>query len=379
MSFVVQGHSYQYVSYLGSGGKAAVHLVRGDDGVKYAAKISTNMPKDMIEEMLAEDPDYKGPFTSLEQIEEEARIMSYVNNKLFGRYFDNIVFFVASATLPNDSLPTAMQNEYGEAVAVIIESYVDGPTIQQMIDNGVAPDMFKLVSDLLSALYTLDSIGVVYLDLAPENIIYDEKTNNFVLIDFDDVEVEDPIFNIPRKGFHPVLPDLANHKTSARLSYLLEILQQYFPDAFNIFRGQMEEFRVVVDSNVDTLSLIRSFSSIFSDRDITIHAADRDIVFRSGQVMTEIDADQLVPNPDYETGIKVIRDSFKQLGTTLSHKTSYGNYAVLDSALSAYQTGSTGQKRVAKELLSRYKILKRYSSPEDLKGLSIKQLLAMLP
>ena len=374
MSFSLHGRSYSYIKRLGSGGKAVVHLVRGDNNMLYAAKVSTDLHPEMVEEMLAEDPNFKGPFTSREQIEEEARIMNFIRTKLYGRYFSNFVYYVDSATLPSQELPTAMRNQYNEDVAVIIESYVDGPTIQGLFDEGAVLDVFKVITDILSALYTLRSVGANYLDLADENVMYDSISNNFVLIDFDDVVVRDVAFVGTIPGYEP---PLGGSYKSSPLDFLLELLIGTY--ATEVVDPRFEQFRLATKEIDEPLFWIKTFSQLFPERDVIIHARDGDITYRNGEVVAEVNADTLIPNLDYEETFRVIRDRFKAVGVTLSPNTSYQNYHRLESALTFYQKGTVEQKRIAKEILSRYHLLKNYSSPADLKGVSVSQLMSMLP
>lgn len=70
---------------------------------------------------------------------------------------------------------------------IILESFITGPTVEKMLSSGQSIDCFKLVVDIISALSTLENIGILHFDLIDSNVIYDVQYNNYVLIDFNDV------------------------------------------------------------------------------------------------------------------------------------------------------------------------------------------------
>jgi serine/threonine protein kinase len=380
MSFILHDKKYNYDRLLGSGGNGTVHLVHDDNGVQYAAKVSTDEPNEMIEDMLAENPDYQGPNTSFERVEVEAKALKYTHDKLNGHFHPNLVYYVDSGVLTNTQLPAEMRNSYDEDVMVIIESYVDGPTVGQIrnaYESGQdkeAIDIFKLMTDLLSALYTLETIKVKYYDLSDENIIYDARSNNFVIIDFGDVMVDEITFAHYYEEFSHMMESSLK---SSVFGSLIEVLLRTYK---NNIDPRFETFRLATE-HTDNISIsIRIFSEIFAERNVVIYGYGNNkvTIYRNGKIIAESDTDLLIPNLVYESHIVTIRDKFKKLGVTLNLNTNYRNYEILDVALSYYQGHDDRLKRIAKEVLSRYGIIKNYISPTDMQSLSIDTLIIPL-
>jgi len=375
MAFILHNKKYNYDLTLGTGITGSVHLIHDDNNVQYAVKVSTDYPQDMIEDMTADDPNYQGPYTTFEEVEKEAKVLNYIHNKLYGRFHPNLVYYVDSGPLTNDQVPVEMRNRHGEDVIMIIESYVSGLTINQIVDNYETGgqdiiDMFKLMTDLLSALYTLETINVKYDDLNGNNVIYDAKSNNFVIIDFGDATVND----ISSSNHNQKVDFFPN---SSDFSDILHVLVNAYQDYID---SRYETFRLFSE-NKNIISLtIKTFSETFPERDVIINGSDSVITYRNGEIISTTDTNLLTPNLVYETNILAIRNKFNKLGITLNLNTNYRNYDILNRTLSYYQGHDDTLKLLAKEILSRYGIVsKNYVSPPYLQSLSDRELVAKLP
>jgi len=377
MSFMLGDKLYIYDEYLGTGGNANVYLYHGQDGTQYAVKVSYDYDVEMIADMLTADPNYQGPFTSAESVEGEARVLNYIHNKLHGHYHPNLVYYVDSGNLPSFAVPVSTPTIHTQPVVVIIESYIEGPTLRQIVEDNINIDLFKLTTDLLSAVYTLQSIGVDYFDLTGDNVIYDKHSGNYVLIDFGETLVHDVAF-LDHNQRHSRLMDSVGQESP--LGFLLGTLveETYTSTSTD---PRLMEFATQLVNTKDSATLVKILSLIFNDRDVVINTADRMLTYRDGVLISEIDADLLVPNITYELDIKQIRDDFKELGTTLSTKINYKNYSRLATALHAYKYGpSAKDKLVAKEIFVRYGILNptKVQRLKQLEEASVDSLLAMI-
>ena len=94
---------------------------------------------------------------------------------------------------------------FGQEVIAIFSDYIEGPTLSQYLDKLVnnptifnriigyisstrnslpADELIKYMKQLLETLTYIHRLGYAHRDIKPDNIIYDTKNNQMVLIDF---------------------------------------------------------------------------------------------------------------------------------------------------------------------------------------------------
>lgn len=73
----------------------------------------------------------------------------------------------------------------------LIMSYIEGQELGMLKDKVVLTfksltydEKLKITNDLVNAVETLHSIGIVHKDIKLENIIYDKRRNKATLIDY---------------------------------------------------------------------------------------------------------------------------------------------------------------------------------------------------
>ena len=88
-----------------------------------------------------------------------------------------------SISCPN--LPQIMEVGEKEGKTVLLEEYVQGDTLGEILQGGLltAAQAKQITRQLCSALWVLHSMGVVHRDVKPDNVIIRGK--EAVLIDFD--------------------------------------------------------------------------------------------------------------------------------------------------------------------------------------------------
>lgn len=342
MSFIFMGREYTFDHMLGQGGSAAVCLVHNVEGEYYAVKFSTSYPQEMIQDMKADGPNYQGPWTSTDRISEEVTVLrelqQYLNDvgttegsaskRKITNCHPNLACYFLSGTIANDLLPVEMQNPYGEAVSMIFESYVDGPTIRDIMDgvtvaslsapltvidpelkrirvtsnNNISNDndndklkldYFKLTVDLLSALSTLESADIVYLDLSEYNVLYDAPSNNYVIVDFNDVAGDNP---------RQTKQQRSAKQADALARFLYFVLhQQYYPyetsqlvslanNADDDAKSVEQFIQQVINNKLTLTEAIVAYSQLYPTRDINIRLKSTNDVYRNGVKQASLSA-----------------------------------------------------------------------------------------
>lgn len=157
MSFTLNNIQY-YIKKLGHGRYGSVFLLND----KHVAKISCDYWEDDLDEH---------PFTTSDEILEEIAIFKQIG------YHPNIVKYYDSGIIPNSEMPKEMRNSYDEDVVVIIEEYVKGQPLLEMIKKN--PDLF--LEDMLTTAIYLENMNLVYADYSEDNIIFNGE--HFILID----------------------------------------------------------------------------------------------------------------------------------------------------------------------------------------------------
>lgn len=180
MSFVINGTKYTYQKLISPGYTGSIHLVSDDNGQLYAAKTSKIKDEDDLLQM--EYDGVQGPYTTYESIMHEIQIYERIKQHFPGDWPPTICCYFDHGVFPNNELPTNMQNSYNEDVAVIIIEYIPSP-----IDKKY--NWVELAQDLFSAVLTLQNMGILHDDLELRNILYNPLTGRYVVIDFDQAEI----------------------------------------------------------------------------------------------------------------------------------------------------------------------------------------------
>ena len=98
---------------------------------------------------------------------------------------DKRTVFNIIANIKNEHMPEIYHVFFGEDT-VVIEQYIEGLTLEQMISDGVtfsAAQVKKIVDGLTDAIDTLHKNGIVHRDIKPSNIII-RNNGQAVLIDY---------------------------------------------------------------------------------------------------------------------------------------------------------------------------------------------------
>ena len=109
-------------------------------------------------------------------------------------------------------------------VPYLVMDFVDGASLRQKIHQqfqrtgaGLSPKQFKsLAGDSLRALGNAHSLDVMHLDIKPDNIIYSDKDDAFVLIDFGlaTISTRDFLDKYPGGTMGYIAPEVYEYKTS---------------------------------------------------------------------------------------------------------------------------------------------------------------------
>jgi len=96
-------------------------------------------------------------------------------------------------TLSHPNIPRAYEVISDEGTVTILEEYIDGLTISDVLDSGLYKErgVITIVSSLCDALNILHEHGVVHRDIKPENVMID-NTGTVKLIDFNASKVYKP-------------------------------------------------------------------------------------------------------------------------------------------------------------------------------------------
>ena len=106
--------------------------------------------------------------------------------KIVYRYFKRpVIIYDFLKTISFENLPTVYDSFLIEDGQIILEEFIDGITVSDVIDNGVYTykGARKVINDLCDALSILHQNGYVHRDIKPENIMID-NSGIVKLIDF---------------------------------------------------------------------------------------------------------------------------------------------------------------------------------------------------
>lgn len=104
---------------------------------------------------------------------------------IFRHFCGNGEVYQKLLTISCPNLPQIMDVGEKEGRIVLMEEYVQGDTLQDILEGGVLTtiEAKQIIRQLCSAQWVLHSIGVVHRDVKPDNVII--RGNEAVLIDFD--------------------------------------------------------------------------------------------------------------------------------------------------------------------------------------------------
>lgn len=106
--------------------------------------------------------------------------------KIVYRYFKRpVIIYDFLKTISFENLPAVYDSFLIEDGQIILEEFIDGITVSDVIDNGVYTykGARKVINDLCDALSILHQNGYVHRDIKPENIMID-NSGIVKLIDF---------------------------------------------------------------------------------------------------------------------------------------------------------------------------------------------------
>ncbi|MBR6088345.1 MAG: serine/threonine protein kinase [Anaerolineaceae bacterium] len=144
------------------------------------------------------DPNDKSYKRSLKMFYREARILAEM------RYIPHI--------------PRIYDRFEENGTAYIVMEYVEGKSLKQLLrENGPYPEekLVRLLDPVLESLQDIHELGIIHLDIAPDNIAVDGKGNP-VLLDFGASRIEvvqtdgngqvvsSSVLNVQKKGFTPL-------------------------------------------------------------------------------------------------------------------------------------------------------------------------------
>lgn len=84
------------------------------------------------------------------------------------------------------NLPTVYEVLEGEERVVVLEEYIEGITVSDILENGLYNEhgVKQVITDVCCALEVLHTMGIVHRDIKPENIMI-KNSGEVILIDFD--------------------------------------------------------------------------------------------------------------------------------------------------------------------------------------------------
>lgn len=340
MSFTLNDQQYTYIRLLGKGGYNDTHLVKDQNGNLYAIKASRQFPDDVIADMQADDPNFNGPYTASDLIDGEIVTLEKLRYTLKGKCHPNIVCYYDSGILRNDQVPVQMRNDYNEDVHLIVEQYINGQSLDELIKNNEKINTFKLIEDLLSALYTLEQANIFYPDLSIYNILFNSDTKNFVLIDFSDTEngynMSQEETSINQVDYlNRFLEMIINPKLGEFISYdefiNMNPNQMNVKDTYPMFQSLITLNK---ETNANVTQAINNFSKIVEPATVVIRSANGEITYKNGH-MNSFSSTIVTP-----LNRERVFENFRQHKVKLSSRTSDRNLMKLDLALNDYLTST---------------------------------------
>lgn len=121
---------------------------------------------------------------------ETSQVLVYKNKatgrKMIVRYItDGIEIYESLLTVKSKYLPQIYEVVRGEDKAVVLEEYIEGMTVGDVLEGGVYNEkgVVKVCRQVCDALSVLHSKGIIHRDIKPENIMI-TKHGEIKLIDF---------------------------------------------------------------------------------------------------------------------------------------------------------------------------------------------------
>lgn len=121
---------------------------------------------------------------------ETSQVLVYKNKatgrKMIVRYItDGIEIYESLLTVKSKYLPQIYEVIRGEDKAVVLEEYIEGMTVGDVLEGGVYNEkgVVKVCRQVCDALSVLHSKGIIHRDIKPENIMI-TKHGEIKLIDF---------------------------------------------------------------------------------------------------------------------------------------------------------------------------------------------------
>ena len=112
---------------------------------------------------------------------------------LYRRFRGDVAVYSQLVYLSHPNLPRVFQASQSGDVAVVLEEFIDGVSIFEVLESGlyVEEGVRKVVSGLCNALTCLHSRSIIHRDIKPENVIVD-NSGTVKLIDYDAAKIYKP-------------------------------------------------------------------------------------------------------------------------------------------------------------------------------------------
>jgi len=108
-------------------------------------------------------------------------------------YHDTESVYQVLHTLTHPNIPQVYEVVFDEDTITILEEYIEGLTISQVLDSGLYKEngVITITSALCDALNVLHENGIVHRDIKPENVMIDNE-GIVKLIDYNAAKVYKP-------------------------------------------------------------------------------------------------------------------------------------------------------------------------------------------
>jgi len=178
-----------FVKLLGFGTQGIVYLLRNNTtGKQYAVKFTLvqddDRPEDKLQRMQTREV-----LTVLTKVQHPSivRIYEVGDIKVNNMYYEQII------TMINNVVVEYSHHSNNFNIPYTVMEYIEGYNLH---DKHITDDQaFHIITDLFSALTTFSNYNIFHGDLSFNNVMYNVKTNKYVVFDFDYSQILNPTNN----------------------------------------------------------------------------------------------------------------------------------------------------------------------------------------